>query len=131
MWRSKHDRAQRAVAELAVRRSVLRTPTSWSSSATTRRSCFDDGIPTFAVFWGDHVDELPPSAEQRDRIPPDVQSGLWAFHGEAPERYESAARLGRRIIEQLNADGFDVTALRRQPEGRQPSDTRSRSSGGG
>ena len=118
VWRSKHDRAQRAVAELASSLGAANPDVVVVLGDDQEELFLDDGIPTFAVFWGDHVDELPPSAEQRERIPPDVQSGLWAFHGEAPERYESAPGLGRRIIEQLNADGFDVTALRRQPEGR-------------
>ena len=40
------------------------------------------------------------------------------YHAHAPERYETVGRLGRHIVEQMNADDIDVARSAVQPAGR-------------
>jgi 3-O-methylgallate 3,4-dioxygenase len=78
----------------------------------------DEGMPTFAVYLGDSIIDVPNSAEVVAAMSPDLRVGQWAYHAEEPEVYPVAAGLARHITASLVADDFDLTAMTAQPAGR-------------
>ncbi len=75
----------------------------------------DDNIPSFAVFWGKEIYDLPHDVE---KLPPSIRPAYWARHGVVPEAYPTDAELGRHIIETLVENEFDVSQFTEQPSGR-------------
>jgi len=78
-----------------------------------RELFLDDGMPTFAVFWGDQVTVIP-----HEHLLPSLEPARWANFGERVETYPTHPGLGRHIVEQMMVEGFDVAQLTRQFEGR-------------
>jgi hypothetical protein len=78
----------------------------------------DDGIPTFAVYWGQTIMDMPPDEVKLAKMADGIKAALWATHNESVEHYPVPHDLGRHVIEQLMLDEFDVVALSRQAEHR-------------
>ena len=78
----------------------------------------DDGTPTFAVFYGSEIMDMPHSAAKLASMPAGLRAAAWAQHSETVERYPVPADLGRHVVESLAVEEFDVTAFTRQAEGR-------------
>ena len=72
----------------------------------------EDSMPTFAVYWGETIEAVPPA-----EVWPTVAPAAWALHGEAPETYGCDAALGEHLITDMNRQGFDVAQVRAQIEG--------------
>lgn len=75
----------------------------------------DEIIPACCVFTGDELYDLPVGS---DKFPPTMREAYPYYHAASPERYETVGRLGRHIVEQLNADDIDVARSSVQPQGR-------------
>jgi hypothetical protein len=75
----------------------------------------DEVIPACCVFTGDELYDLPPGA---DKFPVTMREAYRFYHADEPERYAALGSLGRRIVEQLNADDIDVAHSSVQPAGR-------------
>jgi len=71
-------------------------------------------MPTFTIYWGETVNAIPPPEE---KIYETVRPAAWALYGDDSEVYEVDAPLGRHLIEELNAGGFDVAHMDRQADG--------------
>ena len=71
-------------------------------------------MPTFTVYWGETVNAIPPPDE---KIYETVRPAAWALYGDDSEAYTVDARLGRHVLERLNASGFDVAHMDRQADG--------------
>jgi hypothetical protein len=80
-----------------------------------REMFLDDGTPTFAVFWGDAVECIPKPEEE---VPPSMRAARWAIYGERREAYRCVPELGRHIVERMMEECFDVSQLRKNPDGR-------------
>jgi len=78
-----------------------------------RELFLDDGMPAFAVFWGDEVTVIP-----HEKLPPSLEPARWANFGERVESYPAHPELGRHIVVEMMKEGFDVAQLTRQFEGR-------------
>ena len=113
-WAAKHARAEAALQALSDRLEAAAPDVVVIVGDDQEEMFLADGIPAFAVCWGEAVSNRPPSPEQRARIPLDVQSGLWAYHGDEPEDYPVATGLARHLIESSCTAGFDVTQVRDQ-----------------
>jgi 3-O-methylgallate 3,4-dioxygenase len=78
----------------------------------------DDGKPTFAVFWGEEMVDLPPTPQKLARTPLGIRAAQWAAHADEPQSYPTVPELGKHIVECLIAEDFDVAQFSRQPDGR-------------
>lgn len=75
----------------------------------------DDIIAACCVFTGDEIYDLPPGS---DKFPPTMKEAYQYYHAPGPERYATVGRLGRHIVERMNADDIDIARSSVQPEGR-------------
>lgn len=118
VWESHHARAQQAIAVLGKELLAAAPDVVLVVGDDQDEMFLDDGAPTFAVYYGDTIEDIPPSDREREARPKGLQAAAWAVHAEAGESYPVHADLGRHVIEQMMIDEFDVTALSRQPAGR-------------
>lgn len=75
-------------------------------------------IPAFSVFWGEYVEGIPKTPEQRAMIP---AGAAFAEEGYCPSRrtrYACEPVLGKHLIEHLICAEFDVAQSTRLPVGR-------------
>ncbi|WP_283137991.1 hypothetical protein [Rhizohabitans arisaemae] len=108
-----HARAQTAVATLAETLARV-APDVVVVVGDDHHELFSaDSMPTFAVYWGDTVQAIPPEKLWF----PEVATAAWALYGDKPETYPCHAGLGEHLIRHLNGSGFDVAQVRAQPPG--------------
>jgi len=77
-------------------------------------------VPAFAILYGDEIVNSEYSAERLARLPPGIEV---AMRGRIPPGgavYPAESGLGRHIIASMQADGFDVAAMRHLPGGLTP-----------
>ena len=75
----------------------------------------EDGIPTFALFTGDELWDLPPGPEA---YPSGMKDAYYAYHAASPEAYPASPALAAHAAISLSAAGFDLTVTREQHDGR-------------
>jgi catalytic LigB subunit of aromatic ring-opening dioxygenase len=73
-----------------------------------------DSQPALCIYWGDSVENLPPS---RERLAPARQLSYWGYYGDGANRaFPVDAALGRHLVETLTREhDFDVAHARVQP----------------
>jgi hypothetical protein len=115
VWQRKYDATQRAIAELAA---ALQDsdPDALIIVGDDQAELFTEhSMPAIALFWGDEVVDHP---RDMTNVPASRAAAMWAKHAAHEESYPVPAALGRFIVEQLVAAGFDVTQMNAQPPGR-------------
>jgi hypothetical protein len=118
VWQEVHRRSQDAIAHLAK---ALReaAPDVLVVVGDDQEELFlDDGTPTFAIYWGETVDDLAPSAHKQETMAAGLKAALWAQHTFTRETYPVAGKLGLHLVESLVLDEFDVTQMAVQRDGR-------------
>lgn len=118
VWDAKYDRCQNALGRLADSLRSAQADVAIVIGDDQREMFLDDGIPAFACFTGSQLVDMRPPAEVLARIPAGIRAAYWAVHGEEPGHHPVAASLSAHIATCLTADGFDLTLLAKQPEGR-------------
>lgn len=118
VWESKDARAQSALAELGSTLSAAQPDILVVIGDDQEELFLDDGKPAFAVFWGEEMTDLPPTAEKLARTPVGIRAAGWAAHADQPESYPTVPALGKHLVESLIAEEFDVAQFSRQHEGR-------------
>jgi hypothetical protein len=118
VWDAKYGRCQDAIAVLAQRLERAQPDVAVIIGDDQRELFLDDGIPAFALFAGDELVDMPPSAEALDRMPGGIRAASWAVHADRPARHLVSAELSRHLAVELTAADFDVTVLTQQPRGR-------------
>lgn len=104
----RHARANAAVSVLAQAWRQARPDVAVIMGNDQHELFVEDLMPAFTIFWGKEVQNLPSRDEQAQRKPAGIHV---AHHGHAPERplsHPGEPRLGRHLIEQAMADGFDI-----------------------
>jgi hypothetical protein len=76
----------------------------------------DDNIPAFMVCFGDSVDNIPFTDEQKKRLPPGIEIAEPNHHGKTAATYPGHPALGRHLIGALIERDFDVAASARLPQ---------------
>ncbi|MEX0923670.1 MAG: extradiol ring-cleavage dioxygenase [Rhodovibrionaceae bacterium] len=115
VWQSKYDQTQEAISALkdAIKQAA---PDVLLIIGDDQRELFlDDTMPTFSIFWGEEIWDLPGSMEN---LAPSHKAGRWAVHAEEPEPYPIASGLACHVVEQMMVEHFDVSQFTQQPEGR-------------
>ena len=75
-------------------------------------------IPAFGVFWGEYVESIPKTAQQRTMIPAGAAFAEEGYFPPQLTRYPGAPQLGRHLIEHYIGAGFDIAQSTRLPVGR-------------
>lgn len=117
-WQDVYQRSQRGVEVLAEALKRADPDVVVVIGDDQQEMFKNDGTPTFAVFWGEEIFDLPPSAEALAAMPYGIRESRWAVHGDEPEAYPVPSDLGRHLVEQFMVEEFDVAALTEQPAGR-------------
>jgi hypothetical protein len=117
IWRERHERCQRAIAELArVYREVK--PDVAVIVGNDQREIFSDAVtPPFSVFWGQDLINEQPDLDYLEKLSPGLAI---AVPGHAPPQklhHPGHPELGRHIIECMTKSDFDVTSITRLPQG--------------
>jgi hypothetical protein len=118
IWAGLHRQAQDGIAELGA---VLRTvdPDVVLVIGDDQEELFlDDGTPTFAIYWGDTIDDFAPDEEEQQAMAAGLRAALWAQHNDTLETYPVPSKLGLHVIQALMTEEFDITQLSSQPKGR-------------
>ncbi len=118
VWSAKFERAQQAIDLLAKRLAACDPDVVVVVGDDQQEMFGPTGNPAIGLFLGDELWDLPPGPERMARMPADIRPAAWAAHAEAPEPYPVAADRSRALAEAITGDGFDVTVLSEQPEGR-------------
>ena len=113
-WNSKYQTCEAGIAELGKTLQDVRPDVLVVVGDDQRELFLDDGMPTLAVYWGDTIEAIPPDLE---KLPPSIRVAAWA-RGKERELYPCVPELGRHIVEQMMSEGYDVSQMQRQPDGR-------------
>jgi hypothetical protein len=74
-------------------------------------------VPALAVFWGHYVEGIPRTPEFLAKLNPGVARAELDRTPSVYTQYPCSPELGRHMIEQVIADGFDVAQLTKLPTG--------------
>jgi hypothetical protein len=75
-------------------------------------------IPAFSVFWGEYVEGIPKTPEQRAMIPAGAAFAEEGYYPAQRTRYACDPQLGKHVIERLILAEFDIAQSTRLPVGR-------------
>ena len=111
----RYDACQRAMAEMArVFKEVK--PDVAVLVGNDQMEVFEDAnIPAFLVCFGETVDNVPFSEEQKKNLPPGIEIAEPNHHGKTAQTYPGHPTLGRYLIDKLVQHDFDVAASARLP----------------
>jgi len=115
VWQRKYEAVQAAVGTLSKTLAAAHPDVLVIVGDDQNELFRESNTPAVAVYWGDHVDDLP---RDLTGVPASRAAAMWAKHAKARERYPVAAPLGRHVVEHMMLAGFDVAQLSEQPEGR-------------
>ena len=114
----RYDACQRAMAEMARVFKDVRPDVAVLVGNDQMEVFEDANIPAFMVCFGDSVDNIPFSEEQKKRLPPGIEIAEPNHHGRTAQSYPGHPELGRYLIEKLVQCDFDVAASARLPQSR-------------
>lgn len=115
VWESLHERSQKAIAALGETLAAAAPDAVVVIGDDQTEMFLDDGQPTFAVYYGSEIFDVPLADAKRASMPKGLLAASWAAHGDDVEAYDVPAELGEHIIGALMTEEFDVMALSRQP----------------
>jgi hypothetical protein len=113
----RHAACQRAIAALSDKLEEVSADVAVIIGDDQEEVFLWDNMPAFSVFWGDTIENVGPTPEQADALPPGLAVALWGHYPPQPLTHPGEPRLGRHLIEQLVANGFDVAQSREMPAG--------------
>jgi 3-O-methylgallate 3,4-dioxygenase len=99
IWQSKQESCQQAIMALGKKLAEL---------------FHEDGMPAFAIFWGERIQCIPPDQPVHSSIAAARRDQF----GDEPEWYAVESGLGRHMVVHMMVEGFDVAQLTRQANGR-------------
>jgi hypothetical protein len=110
------DACQRAIAEMAKRFKDAKPDVAVLVGNDQMEVFEDANIPAFLVCFGETLENIPFSDEQKKRLAPGVEIAEPNHHGKTTESYPGHPRLGRHLIETLMRHDIDVAAAARLPQ---------------
>lgn len=115
--KKRHARCQVAIAEMA-RIYEERPPDLAVLIGNDQMEVFTaDHIPAFAVFWGDYVEGHPRSPEFLAKLDPAIARAELDRTPAEYTQYPCSPALGKRIIESVVCEGFDVAQMKKLAAG--------------
>ncbi|HEV3330248.1 MAG TPA: hypothetical protein VG096_04660 [Bryobacteraceae bacterium] len=115
--RERHARCQKAIAELSDFFDEHR-PDVALVIGNDQMEIFNRGhVPAFAVFWGDYMEGHPRTPEFLAKLNPAVARAEADRTPPVYTQYPGLPDLGKHLIEEVIAEGFDVAQLTKLPVG--------------
>lgn len=118
VWAERFQRSNQALDEVADLLQAARPDVVVIVGDDQYELFRDDGIPAMATFVGEQLLDLPPSAEEVARLPIGLAEAQWAAHADEVDAYPVEVELAAHLAAEVGRAGFDLTVLRKQPEGR-------------
>jgi 3-O-methylgallate 3,4-dioxygenase len=118
VWDDKYRRCQEAIEALTGYLAKANADIAVVIGDDQRELFRDDGIPAFALFTGPELVDKPPAGEALERMPKGIRAASWAAHSDHEQTHPVQAELSAHLAEQLARGDFDITVLRKQPDGR-------------
>jgi 3-O-methylgallate 3,4-dioxygenase len=118
VWDKRYAACRAAIEELARVFAEVKPDVAVLVGNDQMEMFTDAVIPAFSVYWGEHIENRMPPAEELAKLGPGLAV---AQEGRIPREgatYDGEPDLGRAIIETVTADGFDVAAQKRLRPGR-------------
>ena len=78
----------------------------------------EDNMPAFMVFWGNHIDQVPPTPEQLAKMPPGIAIAVPSHNTPDARVQPGESDLGLHLIHWLIEHDFDPAHSRCLPAGR-------------
>jgi hypothetical protein len=75
----------------------------------------DKNMPAFSIYWGDSVENRPPTEAQVALMPPGSSLATFAHRPEQETQYPCAPGLARHIITKMMEQEFDVGTSKKLP----------------
>ena len=114
IWRSKQESCQQAILALGKKLSEVAPDVVVIVGDDQHELFHEDGIPAFAIFWGERIQCIPPDKPAHSSIAAARRDQF----GEEPEWYAVESELGKHVVVRMMAEGFDVAQFTRQANGR-------------
>jgi hypothetical protein len=115
IFQAKHDLCQDSIEALGAALRAAKVDAVVVIGDDQRELFLDECQPTFAVFTGADLVDIPPAPEDVD---PSHKPALWARHSDHLERYATDPAFALHLATQLCREGIDVAAASKQFEGR-------------
>lgn len=115
--RARYDACQQAVARLAQIYAEAKPDVAVIVGNDQFELFTEVNIPAFSIFWGDSLDNIPKTAEQRAKLPPGIELAEEGYCPPQRTTYAGQPELGRHLIESLMTERFDVAQSTRLPIG--------------
>ncbi|HLY65375.1 MAG TPA: protocatechuate 3,4-dioxygenase [Chloroflexota bacterium] len=77
----------------------------------------DENMPAFLVYWGEQIDQVPPTPEQLAAMPPGIAIAVPSHNPPDTRVQPGCPELGLHLIRQLIGREFDVAHSKRLPPG--------------
>ncbi len=117
MRTKRHAACQRAIEQLAERFAKASLD-ALVIVGNDQREIFTEALtPPFSVFYGESVDNIPPSKERLAKLPPGLGASHWANSPAEATTYPCVPELGEHILRSAMEEGFDAAAMKVLPEG--------------
>lgn len=113
--RKRFDACQVAIANLAAEFARVAPDVAVIVGDDQEEVYFDYNMPAMSVYWGDTVDNIPPTPEQAAKMPPGIAIALSGHTPPEPTKTPGEPKLGRHLIESLIDQEFDVSHSRVLP----------------
>lgn len=115
VWRQRHAACQTAIAALAEAFSKVAPDVAVIIGDDQMEIFTDYGMPAFSVYYGETIENVPFTAEQKARMTPGVLVAEAGHHGTRVEVFQGLPRLANHLISALIGSEFDVAAQKRLP----------------
>jgi Catalytic LigB subunit of aromatic ring-opening dioxygenase len=117
VFAERHTRCQKAIRELGDIYEASNADVAIVIGNDQMEIFTSDHVPAFAIFWGDYVEGIPRTPEFLASLPPGVARAELDRTPSVYTQYPCVPALGKHMIEQVVARGFDVAQLTKLPTG--------------
>jgi hypothetical protein len=115
MWRKRHAACQSALGTLADV-FAKSAPDAAIVIGDDQMEIFTDyDMPAFSIYYGDTIENVPFTAEQKADMTQGMLIAESGHHGAETEFYRGQPSLARHLIAAVIAEEFDVSAAKRLP----------------
>ena len=118
VWQEAHQRSQDGVAHLSKALQDANPDAIVVIGDDQNELFLNDGTPTFAIYWGETIDDFAPDEHKQQAMAAGLRAALWAAHSGTRETYPVPSKLALHLIDSLIVDEFDVAQMAEQREGR-------------
>jgi 3-O-methylgallate 3,4-dioxygenase len=114
IWQSKQESCQQAIMALGKKLSEVSPDVVVIVGDDQHELFHEDGMPAFAIFWGERIQCIPP----HEPVHSSIAAARRDQFGDEPEWYAVESELGKHMVVQMMTEGFDIAQLTRQANGR-------------